>query len=100
MSGMVIRQSEQGLHELRVGPMLVNFQSTCTSARRSNNSSAMRRHKRAVIPNPTDAERKRARLDRGEEEEETEDQGQAVASAVGEEDDGENDDSGSEVEYF
>ena len=33
-------------------------------------------YKRAVIPNPTEAERKRARLDRGEEEEKG--QGQAV----------------------
>ena len=56
-------------------------------------------YKRAVIPNPTEAERKRARLDRGEDEEEAEGQDQAVASAVAEEDDGENDDSGSEVEY-
>ena len=55
-------------------------------------------YKRAVIPNPIDEERKRARLDRGEEEEEeeTEGQGQATASAVAEEDDGENDDSGSD----
>ena len=57
------------------------------------------RYKRAVIPNPTDEERKRARLDRGEEEEEKEGQGQASANAVAEEDDGENDDSGSELEY-
>ena len=58
-------------------------------------------YKRAVIPNPTDEERKRARLDRGEEEEEeeTEGQGQAQATASAEEDDGENDDSGSELEY-
>ena len=62
-------------------------------------------YKRAVIPNPTDEERKRARLDRGEEEEEEKEgqgqgQGQATASAVAEEeDDGENDDSGSELEY-
>ena len=60
-------------------------------------------YKRAVIPNPTDEERKRARLDRGEEEEEAQGQGQgqgqASANAVAEEDDGENDDSGSELEY-
>ena len=56
-------------------------------------------YKRAVIPNPTAAERKRARIERGEDEDETEGQGQAVASAVAEEDDGENDDSGSDVEY-
>ena len=60
-------------------------------------------YKRAVIPNPTDAERQRARLERGEDGDETEGQGQgqgqAVASAAAEEDDGENDDSGSEVEY-
>ena len=51
-------------------------------------------YKRAVIPNPTEAERKRARLERGEDAEEKEGQGQAVVSA------GENDDSGSEVEYY
>ena len=61
-------------------------------------------YKRAVIPNPTNEERKRARLDRGEEEEEVmetggQGQGQASASAVAEEDNGENDDSGSELEY-
>ena len=62
-------------------------------------------YKRAVIPNPTDAERKRARLERGEDEDENEmesqgqGQGQAVASAVAGEDDGKNDDSGSDVEY-
>ena len=56
-------------------------------------------YKRAVIPNPTDAERKRARLERGEDEDEAQSQGQAIASAVAEEDDGENDDSGSDVEY-
>ena len=58
-------------------------------------------YKRAVIPNPTDEERKRARLDRGEEEEEGQGQGQgqASANAIAEEDDGENDDSGSELEY-
>ena len=57
-------------------------------------------YKRAVIPNPTDAERKRARIERGEEEDETEGQGQAVASVEAEEDDGENDDSGSDIEYY
>ena len=60
-------------------------------------------YKRAVIPNPTNEERKRARLDRGEVEKEEETggqgQGQASANAVAEEDDGENDDSGSELEY-
>ena len=57
-------------------------------------------YKRAVIPNPTDAERKRARLEHGEDEDETKGQGQAIANAAAEEDDGENDDSGSEVEYY